>query len=598
MQPGLSIEAGERMLQGFKTSSRTLDPSIILAAKSSQPPLPPSALSQLPYPKLPRQPNLGPLKVNDPDVVPSLLRQPPHKLTSKAFNEQATLLGCFSIPLVAWNGTDKGAATGQLLKTLSEAVRCISDGKLKATDINLVSSFGCERVRGKPGVMALRAFNFTQQPAAYAYGSSPAREANLYLTLPFKTEKLKAKKQAPPLSALCSSIETDQAIGVNRSDEDLDEAEEAPRQFMGFQYMLPRSEPSKAHKRQDRLDRLEGLGDDNDMEVILAQSSLSAGGRQAVANLSPLIEKGLVSLVYYLIAPDGTKIRVRNIAEQVSDESKLADKKEGEAEGKGPSSGAWSLQVQVYSLPRLLRNLQASHSFSDDMGLDWESKDGGGASSTAIEKREAIALSVRFSHLIQDLLLYGSGLWVGPDCDGLSNFNDPPGSAPLLSHEEQALVASAQSSETAAQRTLGNNPNPGPSTSLAAAEEEEAASPSPLQWLPASKLPPSLFSVSSTLASGNLTLNQTSTQPGDQAPCPPGVKTSPKPFQLQGLQWMLRRERLGEATGRSLIRLSPFWRQFVTSDGFVFYLRHVPDQPSWITLSFTPAPLSGTCGGL
>lgn len=50
-------------------------------------------------------------------------------------------------------------------------------------------------------------------------------------------------------------------------------------------------------------------------------------------------------------------------------------------------------------------------------------------------------------------------------------------------------------------------------------------------------------------------------RPADESRCP-----------CQGLEWMLRRERRGEAAGRSVIRLFPGWLQFVTAAGHVFYV--------------------------
>lgn len=40
----------------------------------------------------------------------------------------------------------------------------------------------------------------------------------------------------------------------------------------------------------------------------------------------------------------------------------------------------------------------------------------------------------------------------------------------------------------------------------------------------------------------------------------------------QGLEWMLRREQQGDAVGRGLVKLHPFWLQLVTAQGRVFYI--------------------------
>ena len=46
----------------------------------------------------------------------------------------------------------------------------------------------------------------------------------------------------------------------------------------------------------------------------------------------------------------------------------------------------------------------------------------------------------------------------------------------------------------------------------------------------------------------------------------------PKAFQLEGLEWMLRRERLGNANGQGVLQLHPNWLQLVTCSGHILYL--------------------------
>jgi hypothetical protein len=41
---------------------------------------------------------------------------------------------------------------------------------------------------------------------------------------------------------------------------------------------------------------------------------------------------------------------------------------------------------------------------------------------------------------------------------------------------------------------------------------------------------------------------------------------------VQGLEWMLRRERVGDATGHGILRLHPMWLSFVAQSGFLFYI--------------------------
>ena len=70
----------------------------------------------------------------------------------------------------------------------------------------------------------------------------------------------------------------------------------------------------------------------------------------------------------------------------------------------------------------------------------------------------------------------------------------------------------------------------------------------------------------------------------------------PAAVAVQGLEWMLRRERKGEALGRSLLRLHPAWIQIIlVSSGLVLYLHK--SRCACMTHLFYPAPASGTCGG-
>ncbi len=78
--------------------------------------------------------------------------------------------------------------------------------------------------------------------------------------------------------------------------------------------------------------------------------------------------------------------------------------------------------------------------------------------------------------------------------------------------------------------------------------------------------PPAAFGLDSLLRAAQLPPSYLA------AAIPEGVQSVPKLFQLQGLNWMLRREREGEALGRSLLQLHPAWVQLVTRDGFIFYV--------------------------
>lgn len=46
----------------------------------------------------------------------------------------------------------------------------------------------------------------------------------------------------------------------------------------------------------------------------------------------------------------------------------------------------------------------------------------------------------------------------------------------------------------------------------------------------------------------------------------------------QGLAWLIAREQKRDALERGLLQLHPFWVQFVTKSGYVFYLRRYTDD--------------------
>jgi E3 ubiquitin-protein ligase SHPRH len=64
---------------------------------------------------------------------------------------------------------------------------------------------------------------------------------------------------------------------------------------------------------------------------------------------------------------------------------------------------------------------------------------------------------------------------------------------------------------------------------------------------------------------------------------------------MQGLEWMLRRERKNDALGRGLLSLHPLWLQLITRSGEALYVQRC--EPHYLTTSFIPAPISSTCGG-
>jgi SNF2 family DNA or RNA helicase len=63
----------------------------------------------------------------------------------------------------------------------------------------------------------------------------------------------------------------------------------------------------------------------------------------------------------------------------------------------------------------------------------------------------------------------------------------------------------------------------------------------------------------------------------------------------QGLEWMIRREQLGDACNRGVVSLHPSWTQLVNRDGAVLYMNRSDRK---IGNNFIPAPLHATCGGL
>ncbi len=53
----------------------------------------------------------------------------------------------------------------------------------------------------------------------------------------------------------------------------------------------------------------------------------------------------------------------------------------------------------------------------------------------------------------------------------------------------------------------------------------------------------------------------------------------------QGLAWMIAREQKRDALKRGLLQLHPFWVQFVTKDGYVFYLRRYTEDKKYVKTS-------------
>ncbi|KAK9861722.1 hypothetical protein WJX84_002580 [Apatococcus fuscideae] len=81
-----------------------------------------------------------------------------------------------------------------------------------------------------------------------------------------------------------------------------------------------------------------------------------------------------------------------------------------------------------------------------------------------------------------------------------------------------------------------------------------------------------------------------------EAATPASLTCQPKSYQLQGLQWMLNRERLGDTLGRAMATLHPCWLQLQSADGHCFYVH--AHHPFMLSPNFYTAPIGGTCGGL
>jgi len=160
-----------------------------------------------------------------------------------------------------------------------------------------------------------------------------------------------------------------------------------------------------------------------------------------------------------------------------------------------------------------------------------------------------------FLEVLSALLLYG-GLQVGPDCDGLLNFCD-------TSAEEADLL--------------------------------DVDKLNAMQVFEARKL----YEVGGILDAiipdkGALT----------EYHAPPGLIAHPKHYQLAGLQWMVNRERKGDALNRGLLHLHPNWYQFLTPDNQLLYMHHAKAasvgsalQQIGLSGTFFVTPAPGTCGG-
>ena len=137
-----------------------------------------------------------------------------------------------------------------------------------------------------------------------------------------------------------------------------------------------------------------------------------------------------------------------------------------------------------------------------------------------------------------------AGLQIGPDCDGLLNFCDEEDSSNIIP-ADQAASALMQGAAEGSNGLLASEgkADHGPSGDLDNEQEEAAkGQAAPTQGPVSTKAAP--MTVQQMLDSVALPDDSPS------AIAPSSLRTVPKHFQLQGLHWMLARERQGDALGR------------------------------------------------
>ena len=220
-----------------------------------------------------------------------------------------------------------------------------------------------------------------------------------------------------------------------------------------------------------------------------------------------------------------------------------------EGDGAGPSSSkpAPPPQPPQPTHVRVEIELTESVAYSD---LWWKGETGGlgeedqvakGKRKRSMKAQVGSKWAGAMGRVVAALLAHGRDLRLGPDCDGLLNFCD-------TSAEEWAAV----SAEDAPQRRRE-------------------------------------FDIDRLLSSVSLPPAAASAAP------PAGLSAHPKHYQLQGLRWMLDRERRGDAAGRGHAHLHPAWLQLVTPDGQLLYIHRL--KPHLLSTNFYTTPIGGTCGG-
>lgn len=164
-----------------------------------------------------------------------------------------------------------------------------------------------------------------------------------------------------------------------------------------------------------------------------------------------------------------------------------------------------------------------------------------------------------FERLMHAAIEMPSGLTIGPDSDGLLNFCDK--GRMRMDVPISRASSSSSSSPPADQKGV--------------------------------ELPTSLTDFPSLMSSISIVADDFAMR---SAKAPKGVKSKSHPFQLQGLQWMLDRERKEDACNRGVVSLHPAWTQLISADGKeVLYVNRSERK---VSRYFTPAPIQTTCGGM
>ena len=139
------------------------------------------------------------------------------------------------------------------------------------------------------------------------------------------------------------------------------------------------------------------------------------------------------------------------------------------------------------------------------------------------------------------LLTDPEGIQIGPDSDGLVNFCD---------QAESIKFISAAQAEEELQQEAAEGSNVLLTTAAAAADVPSASAAAGPSKAPKSKRSPSEGSSHEAVTVQQMLDSVALPDDAATAVAPGALRSIPKQFQLQGLQWMLDRERQGDALGR------------------------------------------------